>query len=151
MLIVPVPLPLAAVAVMVTVPVVPPRVPEPVVELVVLMLMMEELLEVQFAAMFEVKVMADPVPPFPERLIVLPEVHVLHVIVMVVAPTVTDAVPLKPLLRAVIVTAVVVLATPVARPVLLTETCAGSELLQVDVLVRFLVLPSSLLPVAVNC
>ena len=151
MLIVPVPVPLAAVPVMVTVPVVPPRVPEPVVELVVLILIMEELLEVQFAAIFEVKVMPEPVPPFPERLMVFPEVHVLHVMVSVAAPTVTDAVPLKPLLRAVIVTGVVVLATPVARPVLLTETCAGSELDQVDVLVRFLVLPSSLLPVAVNC
>jgi hypothetical protein len=40
--------------------------------------------------------------------------------------------------------------TPVARPVALMLTDAGFELVQTDVLVRFCVLPSLKLPVAVN-
>ena len=52
----PVPLPLAAVAVMVTLPVVPPKVPDPFVEFVVLILRIEELLDVQLAATLDVKV-----------------------------------------------------------------------------------------------
>ena len=82
---------------------------------------------------------------------VFPFVQELQVIVMVVAPTVTDDVPLKAPFVAVTVTALVVLATPVASPVGLTCTCVGSALLQLDVPVRFLVLPSSKLPVAVIC
>ena len=80
-----------------TVPVFPPNVPEPVVEFCVLRLTTVESLELQFAATVEVNVMAVPVPPFADRLMTLPEEHVLHVIVIVVAPTVTVAVPANPL------------------------------------------------------
>ena len=69
-----------------------------------------------------------------------------------VCPTVTVSVPLMVPLVAVMVTPVVpVLAIPFTSPVELTVTFVASELLHVAELVRFLVLPSSLLPVAVNC
>ena len=55
-------------------------------------------------------------------LIVLPLVHESQVMVIVVAPTVMDEVPLNPPLLAVTVTALVVVATPVARPAVLTAT-----------------------------
>jgi hypothetical protein len=68
-----------------------------------------------------------------------------------VCPTVTVSVPLMVPLVAVMVTPVVpVLAMPLISPVELTVICVVSELLQVAEEVRFLVLPSSLLPVAVN-
>ena len=43
------------------------------------------------------------------------------------------------------------MATPVARPVVLMLALAGIELAQVAVLLRFWVLPSLKVPVAVNC
>src|SRR5215470_3885754 len=43
------------------------------------------------------------------------------------------------------------IASPIARPVALTFTVAGLEDAQVAVLVRFCVLPSLNVPVAVNC
>jgi len=87
----------AAVAVIVTVPVVPPSVPEPLVEFCVVRLMTDELLELQFAATLEVKVTADDIPPLPERLMTLPDEQELQVIVRATAPTVTEAVPADPL------------------------------------------------------
>jgi len=42
-------------------------------------------------------------------------------------------------------------AKAVARPALLTEACAGPVELQVTAAVRFCVLPSLKVPVAVNC
>jgi hypothetical protein len=69
-----------------------------------------------------------------------------------VCPTVTASVPLTVPLVAVMVTPVVpVVAIPFTNPVELTLTWVASELLQVAELVTFFVLPSSLLPVAVNC
>jgi hypothetical protein len=69
-----------------------------------------------------------------------------------VCPTVTVSVPLIVPLVAVMVTPVVlVLAIPFTSPVELTVTWVASELVQVAELVKFFVLPSSLLPVAVNC
>lgn len=104
-----VPLPLdVPVAVIVTVPVVPPRVPAPDVELVVLMAIIEELPELQFAATEEVKLMVVPAPPFAERLMVFPDVQEVQVIVTVCAPTVTLVVPLTFLYDAVTVIAEVV-------------------------------------------
>lgn len=84
---------------------------------------------------------------------VLPEVQLSQVIVIVVLwPTVTVSVPLMVPLVAVMVTPVVpVLAIPFTSPVELTVTWVLSELVQVADEVRFLVLPSSLLPVAVSC
>ena len=43
------------------------------------------------------------------------------------------------------------IAAPVAKPLVLTLTVAGLELLHVAVLLRFCVLPSLKVPVAVNC
>jgi hypothetical protein len=69
-----------------------------------------------------------------------------------VCPTVTVSVPLIVPLVAVMVTPVVpVLAIPLTNPVELTLTWVASELVQVAELVKFFVLPSSLLPVAVSC
>ena len=68
-----------------------------------------------------------------------------------VCPTVTVSVPLMVPLVAVMVTPVVVLAIPFTKPVELTVTWVASEVVQVAELVTFFVLPSSLLPVAVNC
>jgi len=81
---------------------------------------MAELLELQFAATLEVKVILDPVPPFVAKLMEFPE-QLLQVMVRA-CPTVTVAVPLKPLYVAVIVTGLVVFCTALTRPVLLTVT-----------------------------
>ena len=86
------------------------------------MLMTFELLELQFAATLEVNVTCEPVPPLPLKLMLLPDVQLLHVIVIVVAPTVTVDVPVPPLYMAVMVTPLVVVCLPVTTPVLLTET-----------------------------
>lgn len=68
-----------------------------------------------------------------------------------VCPTVTVSVPLMVPLVAVMVTPVVpVFAIPLTNPVELTVTWVASELVQVAEEVKFFVLPSSLLPVAVN-
>ena len=80
----------------------------------------------------------------------------LEEVVLHDVPAQTVALPVAPPLVAVIVTEEVVAglfaATSVTNPLLLTLTTEGSELVQVvpDPL-RFLVLPSSKTPVAVNC
>ena len=82
---------------MVTVPVLPPSVPEPAVEFDVLIAMMVESLVVQFAATFDVKETALPVPPLLVMLIVFVVVQESHVMVTVWAPTDTLSVPDTPL------------------------------------------------------
>jgi hypothetical protein len=93
--------------VIVTVPVLPPSVAVGDVVLVPVMLMMAELLEVQFAATLDVNPTLVPVPPLLEILMEFPE-QLSHVIVTACAPTVTLSVPLMPLSVAVIVIGVVV-------------------------------------------
>jgi len=89
-------------------------------------------------------------------LIVVP-VHDVHVTVIVPddAPMLAVAVPLTaPLLEvlvAVIVAVPVLDVVAVTRPLLLTFTTVGSELVHVEEPVRFWVLPSLNVPVAVNC
>jgi hypothetical protein len=109
-----------------------------------------ELFELQLAATLEVKLTVDPVPPLPLRLMELPEEQELQVMVIEVAPTVTVAVPVKPLFTAVIVTPELLEATPVTCPVPFTVTRVVSELVQVEDPVTFFVLPSSKLAVAVS-
>ena len=81
---------------MVAVPVFPPNVAVGAVVLEPLMLITDESLELQFAAALELRVTDEPVPPLVDKLMVFPEPQLLQVIVMV-CPTVTVAVPLKPL------------------------------------------------------
>jgi len=69
--------------------------------------------------------------------------------VCVVCPTVTVSVPDTVPFVAVMVTPVV-LAMPFTRPVELTVTLLASEVVQVEEVVRFFVLPSSLFPVAIS-
>lgn len=80
-------------AVMVTVPVLPPRVAVGVVVFEPLMVMMPELLELQLDATLELSETDDPEPPLDVMLIVLLE-QLLQVIV-IACPTETVAVPLK--------------------------------------------------------
>jgi len=82
-------------AVIVAVPVVPPKVAVGAVVFDPVTVIMAELLELQFAATLEVKVILDPVPPFVAKLMEFPE-QLLQVMVRA-CPTVTVAVPLKPL------------------------------------------------------
>ena|SRR5215813_10418596 len=56
-----------------------------------------------------------------------------------------------PLVAVMVTPALPVFAIPLTSPVELTVTWVVSELLQVAELVRFFVLPSSLVPVAVSC
>ena len=94
-------------AVIVTVPVVPPSVAVGDVVLVPVMLMMLEALELQFAATFDVNPTLVPVPPLVAMLMEFPE-QLSHVMVTACAPTVTESVPLIPLNVAVTVIGVVV-------------------------------------------
>jgi hypothetical protein len=93
------------VAVIVTVPVLPPRVAVGDVVLVPLMLMTLESLELQFAATFDV----NPTLELPLLLMLMefPE-QLSHVMTTACAPTVTESVPLIPLNVAVTVIGVVV-------------------------------------------
>lgn len=95
-------------AVIVTVPVLPPSVAAGDVVLVPVTLMMAELLELQFAATLDVSPTLLPVPPLVVILMEFPEVQLSHVMVMACAPTVTESVPLMPLYVAVTVIGVVV-------------------------------------------
>src|SRR3954471_22127601 len=71
--------------------------------------------------------------------------------VCVVCPTVTVSVPcIVPFGAVAVIVTPVVLAIPLIRPVELTVTFVASEVVQVEEVVRFFVLPSSLLPVAIN-
>jgi len=142
------PLPVGA-AVTVTVPVLT-SVPVAVIELVWFIVRAALLLD-QSEAVLAVK---ETVPA--DRLTELPLVHDVHVTVVAVCPTVTGTEPLivPSVVVAVIVIALVVIeATADILPllfVLFTATIVSSEELQFTELVKFLVLPSSLFPVAIN-
>ena len=73
-----------------------------------------------------------PAPPDPDK---LGEDGFAVIVNALVWPTVTLEVPLNPLNVAVIVTPLVVTATPVTTPDLLTDTCVESALVQVAELV----------------
>src|SRR5262249_54675700 len=142
---------LGLVAVMVTVPVLPPNEAWPGVT--VDMVMTALLLEVK------VVVLVTSVPPSVASSWIVPPtgkearlkvVPLGDVTVKVCVPTLTLAVPEMPFFVAVMVTALDVLATPVTTPLLLTVACATSELLHVELPVSSAVLPSSKVPVAVK-
>lgn len=94
-------------AVIVTVPVLPPSVAVGDVVLVPVTLMTLESLELQFAMTFEVNPTLVPTPPLLVMLMEFPE-QLSHVMVTACVPTVTESVPLMPLNVAVIVIGVVV-------------------------------------------
>ena len=133
------PLPVG-VAVTVAVPVLT-RVPVAVVELVWLNVSAALLLD-QLQAVLALR---DTVPAV--KLTVLPLVHEVQVTVVAACPMVTGTEPLTVPLVAVMVTALVVLATFAVilplLPALSTATCVSSEELQSTELLKFLLLPSS--------
>lgn len=151
-------------AVMVAVPV-PSRLatPPPLEEI----LITEELLEVQVASLdtlvpfcVATNSTCDPAPPLPDKLIDVPWSHVTVTDddVVQVLPTQTVAVALTAPEDVVFVTVIVteeaaVRETALIKPVLFTVTEAVSELLQVvpEAAVRFWVVPSLYVPVAVSC
>ena len=137
------------VAVIVTLPVVEPKVPVAVVPL-------PEMLIIELSLLVQVEdVLALKVTLVVElRLTVLPEHPDVQVTTFVLCPTVTGTEPLIVLSVAVMVTALLVLATlAVIFPLLLvlsTATCVSSPELQSTELVKVLLLPSSKFPVATN-
>lgn len=139
------------VAVMVTVPVLPPRVAVGEVALVPLTLIIAELLELQLAATLELRLTAVPDPPLEVMLIEFPEQ--LPQVMVIACPTSTVAVPLNPLYVAVMVTELVVFCNALTSPLLLTVTnvFVVSELSQAARPVTSLVLPSSFVAIAVSC
>jgi hypothetical protein len=144
------PLPLEVVAVMVVVPI-PTRVASPAEGVEITFWLLEvhvaELVTL-VPACVAVKVTVVPAPPFAVRLIVFPALDVTAMVDD--CPTVTVVDPLTPPEVAVMVTPLVVFARALIRPLLLTLTWLGTELVQVTPL-TFPVVPSLKFAVAIIC
>jgi hypothetical protein len=145
------------VAVIVTVPVCPPRLATPAEGVVIIAVLLEiqvaELVTL-FPLWVAVKVTLAPTPPLLDKLIELPALDVTVSVevppVVDDCPTVTVVDPLTPPDVAVMVTPLLVFARPLIRPPLLTLTWLGTELVQLTPL-TFPVVPSLKFPVAIIC
>jgi hypothetical protein len=123
--------------------------------------MIAVLLEIQVAELvtlfplcIAVKVTLAPIPPSFDKLIELPALDVTISVeeppVVEDCPTVTVVDPLTPVDAAVMVTPLLVFARPLIKPLLVTLTWLGTELVQVTPL-TFPVVPSLKFPVAIIC
>jgi hypothetical protein len=145
------------VAVIVTVPVCPPRLATPAEGVVIIAVLLEiqvaELVTL-FPLWVAVKVTLAPTPPLLDKLIELPALDVTVSVeeppVVDDCPTVTVVDPLTPPDVAVMVTPLLVFARPLIRPPLVTLTWLGTELVQLTPL-TFPVVPSLKFPVAIIC
>lgn len=144
-------------AVIVTVPVCPPRLATPAEGVVIIAVLLEiqvaELVTL-FPLWVAVKVTLAPTPPLLDKLIELPALDVTVSVeeppVVDDCPTVTVVDPLTPPDVAVMVTPLLVFARPLIRPPLVTLTWLGTELVQLTPL-TFPVVPSLKFPVAIIC